>query len=78
MTTYIGNKAPTGTKVEAVDDGLSYGTHTLPPEFWLTKRRGENMLSDADYRARRETKRLRHDKRREEKAEENRRRGSHK
>lgn len=53
------------------EEKLSYGTHTLPKKFWTIKE-GENLLRDPAYRARREAKKVRHEKNKIEKGERNR------
>jgi hypothetical protein len=60
---------PMETKVVASDDGISYGTHTMPREFW-TSTKG-SILRDPDFKARRAAKSARHAQNKAEKAEAN-------
>jgi len=55
---------------------LTYGTHTLPKEFWVSIQRGANCLNDFAYKDRRHAKSERHRKNAAARAEENKRRGS--
>lgn len=59
-------------KVESVPESINYGMHTLPKKFWTEVKEGENLLSNAAYKARRAAKSARHEQNKAEKAEKNR------
>ena len=54
---------------QASDDGINYGTHTLPKEFWASSR--ASILKDENFKARRIAKSIRHTQNKAEKAEAN-------